>query len=461
MLSRLAGLFLVVFSAWFLFVRGLGNAGLLSVDEPRYVWIGRAMAESGDWISPCLFGQPWLEKPPLMYWLTAMGWKVGLTDEWAARFTLAVLAVAFLVLFWWSLAREFDTEAATLSTAILASSVGWLVYSHVAVADLPLAVTFGAAMLFAWRGWLRWAGVMLGFAVLAKALVPLVLVLPALWWLRARWRELIVPALLAAAVSLPWYVSCYQRHGRQLIDELFIRHHFARFFDAKAQVLHPQPFWFYLPVLAVMLLPWTPISVAGLRRWVDPSVRYFLLWLGFGLVFFSASSGKLPGYLLPLMPAAAALSGISSAAVGRSWRASVAALAVLLFCLPDARLLGAIVGKLAGLPLQTGNWLWIGLAAASAAAVLASSTNRRAISVSVLAMGSLVYWAGRSAERHTARPFKSMASDVCAGEGLHRQWQYGLAYYAHAPVPECRAEAPQRWEATSADTGRLYLRERK
>ncbi|MCC6539409.1 MAG: glycosyltransferase family 39 protein [Bryobacterales bacterium] len=461
MLSRLSALALVVFSAWFLFIRGLGNTGLLSVDEPRYVWIGRAMAESGDWISPRLYGQPWLEKPPLMYWLTAVGWKLGLADEWAARLPLAFLAIAFLILFWWSLAREFDSEAATLSTGILASSVGWLVYSHVAVADLPLAVTFGAAMLLAWRGWLKWAGVMLGFAALAKALVPVVLVLPALWWLRARWRELVAPLLLAAVVALPWYVVCYQRHGWQFIDELLIRHHFARFFAAQAQVLHPQPVWFYIPVLAVMLLPWTPLSLASLRRWTDVRVRYFFLWFGFGLVFFSASSGKLPGYLLPLMPAAAALSGVSAAGAPRGIRAAVAALAVLLFCLPEARLLAAIVGKLHGVPMQTGNWLWIGLAAAALAAVLASSSNYRVIGVSVLSMGGLVYWAGREANRHTARPFQPLAVEICSGEGLHRQWQYGLAYYAHAPVPECVAESPQRWEATSAEPGRLYLRERK
>ncbi len=462
MLSRLSGLFLVAFSAWFLFLRGLGNAGLLSVDEPRYVWIGRAMAESGDWISPRLYGQPWLEKPPLLYWLTALGWKVGLADEWAARLPVAIVALAFLALFWWTLAAEFDTEAATLSSAILATGAGWLLYSHVAVADLPLAATFGAAMLMAWRGWLRWAGVLLGLAVLAKGLVPLVLALPALWWLRVRWRELVAPLLLACAVSLPWYLICYQRHGRQLIDELFIRHHFARFFDAKAQVLHPQPFWFYLPVLALMLLPWTPLTVAGLRHWADPRLRFFLLWFGFGLLFFSISSGKLPGYVLPLLPAAAALSGVTAVAAPRQWRATVAVTAVILFCLPDARLLGAIAGKLDGIPLQTGNWLWIGLAASVAAAVLASSTNYRMIAVSVLSMGGLVYWAGRSADRHTARPFKTLAADVCAGEGLHRQWQYGLSYYAVAAVPACQPESPQRWEATSVEPGgRLYLRERK
>jgi 4-amino-4-deoxy-L-arabinose transferase-like glycosyltransferase len=188
--------------------------GFLSVDEPRYAWIGRAMAESGDWITPRLYGAPWLEKPPLLYWMIASGWTLGLSDEWAARLPVALSTLAFFALFWWCLRREYGEEIATASTGILATCGGWLLYSHVAVTDIPLSVTYGAAMMLAWRGRLRLAGICLGLAVLAKALVPLALALPLLWWLRGRWRALAVPLLLMLAVAAPWYIAAFARHAR-------------------------------------------------------------------------------------------------------------------------------------------------------------------------------------------------------------------------------------------------------
>ena len=61
---------------WFLYFFGLTRTGLLGPDEPRYAAIGRAMARSGDWITPRLWGPPWFEKPALLYWMTAAAFKL-------------------------------------------------------------------------------------------------------------------------------------------------------------------------------------------------------------------------------------------------------------------------------------------------------------------------------------------------------------------------------------------------
>jgi len=93
----------------------LDAAGVLGPDEPRYASIGREMARSGDWITPRLWGQPWFEKPALLYWMTGAAFRLGLGPDIAPRLPVALFSVAFLIFFWWRLRREFgDSVAWTL-----------------------------------------------------------------------------------------------------------------------------------------------------------------------------------------------------------------------------------------------------------------------------------------------------------------------------------------------------------
>ncbi len=132
-----------------IYLTGLNRMGLVGPDEPRYADIGRAMAQSGDWITPRLLGRPWFEKPALLYWMTAVGFRLGLSPELAPRLPVALLSLAFLAFFWWRLRLEWDARVASYATAMLATSAGWLTYSHIAVTDLPLAVFFSAAVFLA------------------------------------------------------------------------------------------------------------------------------------------------------------------------------------------------------------------------------------------------------------------------------------------------------------------------
>jgi len=92
---------------FFLYFFGLTRTGLLGPDEPRYAAIGRAMAATGDWITPLLWGAPWFEKPALLYWMTAAGFKAGLGVDLAPRLPVAIASVAFLVYFFVVMRREF------------------------------------------------------------------------------------------------------------------------------------------------------------------------------------------------------------------------------------------------------------------------------------------------------------------------------------------------------------------
>src|SRR5271156_2335049 len=79
----------------------LGALGLVGPDEPRYAWIARAMAQTGDWITPRLYGTPWFEKPILYYWAAAIGFSLHLPAEWAARLPSALAALSIAVAIGW------------------------------------------------------------------------------------------------------------------------------------------------------------------------------------------------------------------------------------------------------------------------------------------------------------------------------------------------------------------------
>src|SRR5581483_8200537 len=103
---------------FFLYIFGLTRAGLLGPDEPRYAAIGQAMAQTGDWITPRLWGLAWFEKPALLYWMTAIGFKAGLGPELAPRLPVALASIAFLIYFFFILRREFGLPTAYYGNAI-------------------------------------------------------------------------------------------------------------------------------------------------------------------------------------------------------------------------------------------------------------------------------------------------------------------------------------------------------
>ena len=167
---------------YLLFFYGMTRTGLIGPDEPRYASIGREMARSGDWITPRLWGEPWFEKPPLLYWMVGAANLAGLGPDLAPRIPVALLSVGFLLLYYRLLRAEFGARAATFSAMVLGASVAWVTFSQVGVTDLPMSAAFSAAMLFGLR-WLSTgdrrmllrAAPLLALAVLAKGLVPLAL----------------------------------------------------------------------------------------------------------------------------------------------------------------------------------------------------------------------------------------------------------------------------------------------
>src|SRR4051812_21630331 len=135
--------------AWVIYLYNLTATGLLGPDEPRYAFVARSMAQSGDWITPRLWAVPWFEKPALLYWLEAAAFRLGLSDDLAPRLPVALIALAFLALYWWILNREFGCSTAWMAALILGTSGMWVGYAQTGVTDIPLTAAYSAAMLLA------------------------------------------------------------------------------------------------------------------------------------------------------------------------------------------------------------------------------------------------------------------------------------------------------------------------
>jgi 4-amino-4-deoxy-L-arabinose transferase-like glycosyltransferase len=433
-----------------LYLADLTGMGMVSKDEPRYADIGRTMAQSGDWITPRLWGLPWFEKPALLYWMVAAGFRLRLGPDLAPRLPVALLSLAFLAFFWARVRKLWDARVAAYATAILSTSAGWLAFSHVAVTDLPLAAFFSAAVLLSLGGNegtarlrdLTLAAAALGLATLAKSLVPLVLFAPVIV---ANYRSLVkrrnaLALVVFMAVALPWYILCAVRNGSDFLRVLFLEQQFARFYSHALQ--HVEPWWFYGPAALLLLFPWFPLLPLASRDLRDRRILTLISVVLFGFVFFSASRNKLPGYLLPLLPSACILIGIGLARSARPERAMILPLALAGALPAAARVVpGAIADGLRAATVPFG-LLALGLGGGALAGLALAMTLRKGASAAAWTLIAAAFlWFEVTTfpaidATATARPIWYERHPPCAPE-LKLGILYSLNYYAGRDLPPC------------------------
>ena len=329
----------------FIFFFHLSAFGLVGADEPRYAQVAREMFNRHDWIVPTLNGQPWLEKPALLYWKIINSYEVFGVRDWAARVPSAFHALALvLVVFFFMRRLRPGTEVD--AAVITAASAAVIAFARGASTDMLLASYFAVAMLVWWswqatgrKIWLACFYALLAFGTLAKGPVApgLAVLIVGAYALFRRDRKIFLGSLwwpgflLFFLIALPWYVAMQLKVPR-FFHIFFIEHNLERFGTNLYQ--HTQPVWYYIPVFLLSMLPWTLFAlmaiVKALRSKVwqssaddaaqddrDRFQLFLLLWIFIPIVFFSISRSKLPGYILPAIPAAAIL---TADYLGRSLR---------------------------------------------------------------------------------------------------------------------------------------------
>jgi 4-amino-4-deoxy-L-arabinose transferase-like glycosyltransferase len=298
---------------------------LFEPDEGRYAEIPREMLARGDWIVPYLQGEPYLDKPPLLYWLVMGCYRLFGIHAWAARLVPA-LAIHGCILLTYLFGRRLLGERAAFWGALLLSMApGFVTMGRLLILDglLAFCVTLSLYATFeAIRGprmrpsWGLLAAVACGLGILAKGPVAVVLLIPPFWAYRhlagrscrVGWVSLLLFSGVVLAITLPWYVAICCR-----LPE------FARYFLWQQNVVrfvapfdHLKPIWFYAPILLVGLLPGSLLVVPFLRFLISghaatvrqrcPELGFVLLTGGWCVLFFSLSGCKLPTYVLPAFP---------------------------------------------------------------------------------------------------------------------------------------------------------------
>ncbi len=371
-------LFAFVLIALYLFALDLP---LLGPDEPRYSQVAREMYERGDWITTTLGGFNWFEKPALLYWLQITFYNLFGVSEFSARLGSALFGLgttgSLFVLgkVYIAEAGKRDTEVLNTDSKlelrrqnpelpywlalVAASSIGLIAFSRGASFDIIITFPITAALVsfFIWK--LKTSRdksnffhpclisfyFFIGIALIGKGLIGIIFpfAIVIFYYLLSRAfpeKSLVVSfvwgTILSLIVSSVWYLPMYLTNGWAFLNEFFIQHHFQRFSSNKFQ--HPQPFWFFFVVLPLMTIPWIPffftslwmtlkgifvrerVGIRGKRD--QPALQsqlstFAFAWMLVPLIFFSLSGSKLPGYILPSLPAACILIGLSVSAFVR------------------------------------------------------------------------------------------------------------------------------------------------
>ncbi len=348
--KRLITLLIVLVCGIIIFILGLGTTGLVDETPPLFAAAARAMSESGDWLTPKVNGIFRFDKPPLIYWLMGFFYSLPKNEIWDSFGTLSArlpsaLASLFLMLmigdtlFCWP--QKSDKQLLTPIVASLGFALSPLIiiWSRTAVSDALLTGTLGISLLLFWRRMASEnnhqcisAWVFLGFAILVKGPVAFALAfltITSFLFCQKNRKTLLRKInpkkgfLITTLISVPWYILELLKEGKPFWDNFFGYHNFQRFTSVVNN--HAEPFWFFLYIMILASLPFTPFLYHGIFitskdffksskescNVTETLYTYSLCWLTSVLIFFSLSATKLPSYWLPAIPAAALLTSNS------------------------------------------------------------------------------------------------------------------------------------------------------
>jgi 4-amino-4-deoxy-L-arabinose transferase-like glycosyltransferase len=333
---------------------GGDGLGLVGADEPRYAQIAHEMLDRfdsahtlsgrlGACVTPYLYGRPWLEKPALYYWRAIVLFQEFGVHDWSARLPSASFAFIMAALIYLHM-RRFRRGGHLDAALITVACAGIIGFARGASTDMQMAAPFSIGLLgwYAWyetdsKFWLFDIYFFTGVATLAKGPVApflAIVIVMAFAALRKEWsivrRSFWWPGvLLYLAIVLPWFIAV-QHENPTFFREFFLEHNLERFATNRYQ--HEQPFWYYIVVVVLAVMPWTVVAIRALIDGIQTSVaewrlrhastkkgkpgrpgdafpEFLVLWALIPIIFFSFSQSKLPGYIVPSIPPITILTG--------------------------------------------------------------------------------------------------------------------------------------------------------
>jgi 4-amino-4-deoxy-L-arabinose transferase-like glycosyltransferase len=495
--ARIAWIIVILATLYICYFHNLGAIGLVGPDEPRYAWIARDMAETGNWVTPHLYGKPWFEKPPLYYWAAALSFKLFGVSEIAARLPSAVSALLATLAMAWLAWRVYGAETARWLLLLLPTTVGMIGFSHAAATDMPFTAMLTIAMVFGVE-LLRldpsasfisftsstsftsfFFGFFLGLALLAKGPAAIVLSGGAvlLWAIfTKRWRDAFrclhpIAIVSFCITALPWYILCGHRNPG-FFRVFIVEHNFRRYVTPEFQ--HLQPFWFYIPVLLLGVFPWTLLFIPAVQkflrdtRWHLSEFALELLlssWALFPIIFFSISQSKLPGYILPAVPPLVLLFAESISASMQNadqpirWPGLIFGSSLIALGLLSILIKASLSGRLTASPAATEILAHVAFAAVLGGVIVVLFGLMRSNTVALFATGLFLLFVvaqinhllgfldaqltARAATVEAHKLWPEFSASQAATWQLRRSFSYQLDFYFHTELPDWTPSQPK------------------
>ena len=302
---------------------------LTDLDEGAYSGVTREMFMRGDWLSTYLNGEPWYEKPILMYWMQSIGVAFFGVNEWGFRLPSAVASSIWFYWIYRFCCKEYDELVAIFAVIITSMAIGTAFIYKAAIPD-PFLTLFITIVLFdIYRFYLCAAEkddsqlqpkvliirafIFMGLGVLAKG--PVAVVIPTavagiFFLLQGKLLTLIKAAfnpmgwLLLLLIILPWHIYQYIHYGEAFINDYFLKHNVGRF--ATSLDGHAGNFLYYVVSIFLLSFPFWRWIVAGLKSGfvslkthkIEPLTSFLMIWFLVVIGFFTMASTKLPHYLM-------------------------------------------------------------------------------------------------------------------------------------------------------------------
>ena len=359
--TKRAALVVAIAAALFvLYFMRLGSYPLIDADEPIYGRFAVEMASGGDWITPHYFGKLWFDKPPMFYWESAACIRLFGPNEFGCRFPSAVLAVGLVGLVYLLAAHDFGKRAGWVSAIVAATCFEQIILAHAAVTDMTLAFCL-IASLYAYRrwfdasgrarfGWMALCGAMMGFGMLTKGPVAIVLLgvtfIVQLGWERQLRRlfglDVLLGIVALAIIGFPWYIAMLRLHHDAFVQGFLQQNNITRFLRPEhgSQTGAWYSHFINIPILFGLFFPWSLFIIPAIwAKWrANAGARLLAVWFVVVFVFFSLSSTVLPTYIFPAFPACAIFVGAflavsASGSIGVVITARRALCVGLAFCL--------------------------------------------------------------------------------------------------------------------------------
>lgn len=354
--ATIIAILIVILTALIAFFYQLGNIGLIDKTEPMFVEAARQMVITGDWLTPYWNDATRFDKPPLIYWLMAISFKIFGINEMAARLPSALFGLLTVLLVFYliylvnqkilitqenpDLTNHKNLLIATIGALITILNPAWIAWSRTGVSDMLLSSNISLALLSFFIGyihhqekpkiktfWYLAFYVFSALAVLTKGpigiLFPVIIIASFSIYVK-QWKPVLrelklhLGMPLFIIITVPWFILISLKHGSEYIDTFFGYHNFERFTTVVSN--HPGPWYYFFPVLFGGLIPWScylPLAIIRLKFWQrnyyieqnreNQLSLFALIWLVVIFTFFSISVTKLPSYILPVLPAEAIL----------------------------------------------------------------------------------------------------------------------------------------------------------